>query len=301
VEEVQYKAWGETLAQTGSDATWRKYTGQMEAEAGLYFYNARFYDPALSRFAQADTLVPNPGDPLAWDRYAYVNNNPLKYTDPSGRILVDECSNGECPSEADKEKYASASMELRFKLWMTKDGRQWNDAVYGHENPIYSTALFAWSCRGILAGEKYAGLDLALIVGNNASTGLMGLAVGGDVVDAPIIVSGSPTLLSDGRNVLNRRGEPYPSATIQGYGEVPMPDGSYVPNNSATRKTEFTDKFKSQFKKWWTDDQGFPWPEDARIHHIKPLKFGGTNTFENLVPLTSDVHQLFTHWWSGYR
>jgi len=84
VEEVQYKAWGESLAQTGSDATRRKYTGQVESEAGLYFYNARYYDPALSRFAQADTLVPNPGNPLAWDRYAYTNNNPIKNSDPTG-------------------------------------------------------------------------------------------------------------------------------------------------------------------------------------------------------------------------
>jgi hypothetical protein len=31
-EDIQYKAWGETLAQTGSDAVRRKYTGQIEAD-----------------------------------------------------------------------------------------------------------------------------------------------------------------------------------------------------------------------------------------------------------------------------
>jgi len=36
---------------------------------------------------QADTLVPEPGNPQALNRYAYVNNNPLKYTDPSGHWL----------------------------------------------------------------------------------------------------------------------------------------------------------------------------------------------------------------------
>ncbi|MBN1536942.1 MAG: RHS repeat-associated core domain-containing protein [Anaerolineales bacterium] len=48
----------------------------------LYYYNARWYDPQLGRFAQADSIVPQGVQGL--DRYAYVNNNPVKYTDPSG-------------------------------------------------------------------------------------------------------------------------------------------------------------------------------------------------------------------------
>jgi RHS repeat-associated protein len=53
----------------------------------LYDYRARYYDPALGRFTQPDTIVPKPGNPQALNRYAYVNNNPLKYTDPSGHWL----------------------------------------------------------------------------------------------------------------------------------------------------------------------------------------------------------------------
>jgi hypothetical protein len=51
---------------------------------GLYFYNARWYDPLLGRFTQPDSIVPQAGSPLAWDRYSYVNNNPINYSDPSG-------------------------------------------------------------------------------------------------------------------------------------------------------------------------------------------------------------------------
>jgi RHS repeat-associated protein len=48
------------------------------------FYNARWYDPYLARFTQADTIrfaeaLPNPTDAKAFDRYAYVNNNPVMY------------------------------------------------------------------------------------------------------------------------------------------------------------------------------------------------------------------------------
>jgi hypothetical protein len=48
---------------------------------------AKRRDPALGRFAQADTLVPEPGNPLAWDRYAYVKNNPVRYSDPTGHMI----------------------------------------------------------------------------------------------------------------------------------------------------------------------------------------------------------------------
>jgi len=46
------------------------------------FYNARWYDSQLGRFAQADSIVP--GGVQGYDRFAYVNNNPLRYTDPTG-------------------------------------------------------------------------------------------------------------------------------------------------------------------------------------------------------------------------
>jgi RHS repeat-associated protein len=49
---------------------------------GLMFYQSRFYDPQVGRFVQADTVVP--GDIQGLDRYAYVLNNPIVYTDPSG-------------------------------------------------------------------------------------------------------------------------------------------------------------------------------------------------------------------------
>jgi RHS repeat-associated protein len=91
--ELRYKAWGQTRYTYGTTPTQRRYTGQLEAEAGLYFYNARWFDPALGRFAQADTVIPDPGNPLAWDRYAYVYNNPQKYTDPSSHEICDEEGN----------------------------------------------------------------------------------------------------------------------------------------------------------------------------------------------------------------
>jgi len=55
-----------------------RYTGQREeTDLGFYDYKARWYDPELGRFLQADTVVPEAGNPQSYNRYAYV------YTDPT--------------------------------------------------------------------------------------------------------------------------------------------------------------------------------------------------------------------------
>ena len=67
----------------------RRFTGQiLDAETGLYYYNARYYDPELGRFIQADTEISDLGNPQSYNRYSYVGNNPLKYTDPSGHSWI---------------------------------------------------------------------------------------------------------------------------------------------------------------------------------------------------------------------
>ena len=63
----------------------RQFTGQVkDDDTGLYYYNARYYDPLLGRFIQADTTIPDLGNPQSYNRYSYCLNNPLKYMDPSG-------------------------------------------------------------------------------------------------------------------------------------------------------------------------------------------------------------------------
>jgi hypothetical protein len=54
-------------------------------------YNARYYSPVLGRFVSADTVVPEAGNPQAWNRYAYVENNPIGYTDPTGHKRDPSC------------------------------------------------------------------------------------------------------------------------------------------------------------------------------------------------------------------
>jgi RHS repeat-associated protein len=89
LDTVKYTAFGEI--RDGATATDYRYTGQRdEFEIGLYYYVARYYDPVVGRFISADTIVPQPGSSQAYDRYAYVNNNPINFNDPSGNRACDE-------------------------------------------------------------------------------------------------------------------------------------------------------------------------------------------------------------------
>jgi RHS repeat-associated protein len=85
-QPMSYTAFGEVRAETGASPTDYTYTGQRSYtdDFGLMFYNARWYDPDTAHFAQADTIIPQPGNSADWNRYAYVRNNPIKYIDPTG-------------------------------------------------------------------------------------------------------------------------------------------------------------------------------------------------------------------------
>jgi uncharacterized protein RhaS with RHS repeats len=49
---------------------------------------ARYYDPVIGRFYSNDPVGYISENPvMSFNRYLYVNNNPYKYTDPTGQIL----------------------------------------------------------------------------------------------------------------------------------------------------------------------------------------------------------------------
>lgn len=100
VQQFSFKAFGEQrstidwetfltpdiyLSPASNALTSRGFTGheQMD-EVGLIHMNGRVYDPKLGRFIQADPHIQSPSDSQSLNRYSYVKNNPLSYTDPTG-------------------------------------------------------------------------------------------------------------------------------------------------------------------------------------------------------------------------
>jgi RHS repeat-associated protein len=87
--DTAYAPFGETYAQTGASDV--SYTGQNQDTAGgVYDFPAREFAQASGRWPSPDPLglgSVNPSDPQTWNRYAYVRNSPLSFTDPSGMFL----------------------------------------------------------------------------------------------------------------------------------------------------------------------------------------------------------------------
>jgi RHS repeat-associated protein len=121
-----YLPWGEVNFTEGTIDTEYMFTGQYSYESfGLAYFNARWYDSSIGRFAQSDTIVPQASQGTqAWDRYAGLNNNPIKYTDPSGNCSgsPDDPENTEeenkCWEQWKKlsEKYTNITFDKTFTL-----------------------------------------------------------------------------------------------------------------------------------------------------------------------------------------
>jgi len=97
LEKRMFDAWGEVLkVQDGQGNVCngfllldRGYTGHEHLQSvGLIHMNGRLYDPKLHRFLQPDNFIQDPYNTQNYNRYGYVLNNPLKYTDPSGEELI---------------------------------------------------------------------------------------------------------------------------------------------------------------------------------------------------------------------
>jgi RHS repeat-associated protein len=81
----QYDSWGNMLQGATTDGY--AFTGrEWDGETNLYYYRARYYSSTAGRFISEDPL-PQAG----YSQYAYVQNNPTDYTDPSGEVVVEHC------------------------------------------------------------------------------------------------------------------------------------------------------------------------------------------------------------------
>ncbi|MDD5008374.1 MAG: toxin TcdB middle/N-terminal domain-containing protein, partial [Syntrophorhabdaceae bacterium] len=97
-ETIEYHPYGTYRLRTDLDAAFPNvnytFTDQEDDdEAGLYNYKARLYDPLLGRFISADSIIPEPGNLQAFNRYSYCLNNPVLYTDPSGQFSLGDVFN----------------------------------------------------------------------------------------------------------------------------------------------------------------------------------------------------------------
>ena len=99
-----YDAWGNILDASGSMAEKNslRYRGYYyDSETGYYYLQSRYYDPANRRFINADVYNSTSQGFVGTNMFAYCQNNPICYTDPSGEFSIlgwlhDIWKEGEC-------------------------------------------------------------------------------------------------------------------------------------------------------------------------------------------------------------
>ena len=95
VGEYAYDAWGNCTILSGASNDLVnnnpiRYRGYyFDAESGVYFLNARYYNPQWRRFISPDsTDYLDPESVNGLNLYAYCNNDPVNYADPSGHFMI---------------------------------------------------------------------------------------------------------------------------------------------------------------------------------------------------------------------
>jgi RHS repeat-associated protein len=99
VQEYSYDAWGRRRNPTSWDYNLsgqpaliadRGFTGHEHlTEFGLINMNGRLYDPLVGRFLSPDNYVQDASSTQNFNRYGYCLNNPLRYTDPDGDLIIE--------------------------------------------------------------------------------------------------------------------------------------------------------------------------------------------------------------------
>jgi RHS repeat-associated protein len=127
VAEMEFLPFGEKRSglSGAEEFTEEGFTGHREEQAlGLTYMNSRYYVPSARRFASADTVIPDGRNLLAFDPYAYVHNNPISNSDPSGyapwsRLEIERLKHGR--KEAKPRPRKTVGHYLGKALWFFHD------------------------------------------------------------------------------------------------------------------------------------------------------------------------------------
>ncbi|MGH9941342.1 MAG: DUF4214 domain-containing protein [Pyrinomonadaceae bacterium] len=139
-EEVGAGVGGRTTGQGYvADNVRQKFAGsERDGETGLDFMQARYYGSMMGRFTSPDPLLSSGEieDPQTWNRYSYVLNNPLLYTDPLGLFVY-----GKNVTDGQKKQFEAA-------LKQAQDNLKKIEAKYGKDSTQYKKAERAVNVYG---------------------------------------------------------------------------------------------------------------------------------------------------------
>ena len=118
---------------------------------------------AAMHFTQVGTIVPNAGDSAAYDRYAYVKNNPIKYSDPNGHMYDDGCRWEECSGSQDSDYVYNVVHNNNERQINTKKVELVVSVVETTASVVFEPADWVYTARDCMTGKCSAWAALGLL------------------------------------------------------------------------------------------------------------------------------------------
>ncbi len=192
VKHMHYKPFGEVVE---GDEGKIGYTGhKFDTDLGLNYMQARYYDPVIGRFYSNDPISVR--DVHSFNRYAYANNNPYKYIDPTGMIV--ECTSGaeQCSNLANEiNKLTDKVYEFDKNGNLTDTGKS-NEKGSEYYSSKLDEAIKGSNTISVSVGDKIKNSRGAMDDVNSAHGG--GATAKLTNGNAQIVVSGSSSRTNSG-------------------------------------------------------------------------------------------------------
>lgn len=154
VWQADYAPYGERInaeAQPGKVRLDLRLPGQWaDEESGLHYNDQRYYDPRLGRYISADPL----GAAGGVNRFAYVENNPIGFTDPQGFTLFAFDGTGNDESDTDLISNVVRFRNIYQNDWYYITGPGTRDPRSGIENPWWKGGNTADAATSITGKER---------------------------------------------------------------------------------------------------------------------------------------------------
>ena len=173
-EHIEYTPYGELWIEevaAGLDKLPFRFTGkELDEETGLYYYGARYLDPKYSRWLSGDPAL---GEYMAgssvgeggiyntvnFNVYHYGSNNPIKYTDPTGRYDKEEYKAFKALTRQEKNVILSSISKSKTVNRMANEAWDKTNVTFGGNGRYDQSDAFRhgyWMGRNTQeAGEKF--------------------------------------------------------------------------------------------------------------------------------------------------
>jgi len=208
VETTKYFPFG--LIRSGGTADKYGFTGkEFDSETELNYYKARYYSPVVRNFISPDPEIHNLYDPQALNRYSYTLNNPMKYTDPTGKnpLLVYSMVYGALMGAGYMGGVMWGSLEYHMMEYKPETG--WN---YEREKELVrqrsnqGAALGAAIATGLVAADIAGVIDLSSMLDIGDTTAFETFSVVPDYAGQTFSKSGQlltdPSQLTEGTDYI---------------------------------------------------------------------------------------------------